>query len=193
MYDQWLPEDGDTVTFLVTISGASSTGSIVLNLTYVSTWEGTCMNKGSGDDADLYFDAEDQVKAAYADVTYAKLGFMLNSGLSPLPQGYTRNDFNPEKLTWTITDDGATATLSWVSEAYLPPEGFTIRVIVRCGDYGAFATLEANFNGKATINIPKDDNGDYIADAWRDGLQLPYEDAETGPDTGDGVEENTEI
>ena len=33
---------GDTVTFLVTVAGAQSTGSIELNLTNVSTWEGTC-------------------------------------------------------------------------------------------------------------------------------------------------------
>ncbi len=188
-FNAWLPEDGDTVTFLVTVAGAQSTGSIELNLTNVSTWEGTCMNKGTGNDADLYFDAEDQSKAAYADVSHARRGEMLNAGLPPLPAGYTRNNFNPEKLTWTITDEGATATLSWVSEAYLPT-GFTIPVTVRCRDYAAFAILQAHFNGMATINIPKDDNGDYIADAWRDGLQRPYEDEETGPDTGNGVEKN---
>ena len=191
-FHQWLPEDGDKVTFLVTVSGAGSSGSIVLNLTNVSTWEGVCMNKGTGNDADLYFDAEDQVKAAYADVEHARSGKVLNAGLPALPHGATRNQFNGNKLTWSISNNGATATLSWVSAAYLPT-GFTIPVTVRCRDYAAFATLEANFNGKATINIPKDDNGDYIADAWRDGLQLPYEDAETGPDTGDGVEENDEI
>ena len=62
-FNAWLPEDGDTVTFLVTVAGAQSTGSIELNLTNVSTWEGTCMNKGSGDDADLYFTRTDQVLA----------------------------------------------------------------------------------------------------------------------------------
>ncbi len=62
-FNQWLPEDGDTVTFLVTVSEARSKGSIVLNLTNVSTWEGTCMNKGTGDDADLYFTRTDQVLA----------------------------------------------------------------------------------------------------------------------------------
>ena len=169
-FNAWLPEDGDTVTFLVTVADAQSTGSIELNLTNVSTWEGTCMNKGSGDDADLYFDAEDQSKAAYADVSHARSGKILNAGLPPLDEGQTRNQFNGDKLTWTISNNGATATLSWVSEAYLPTE-FTIPVTVRCRDYAPFATLQAHFNGTATINIPKDDNGDYIADAWRDGLQ----------------------
>ncbi len=192
-FNKWLPKDGDTVTFLVTISGASSSGSIVLNLTNVSNWPGTCMNKGSGNDPDLYFTLNDQSKEAYADVAYARSGQMLNAGLPSLPPGHTRNQFNGKKLTWTITDKGATATLSWVSAAYLPT-GFTIPVTVRCRDYAAFATLEANFNGKATINIPKDDNGDYIADAWKDGLQMPYADDETGPiGPLNTVENNTEI
>ena len=86
-FNAWLPEDGDTVTFLVTVAGAQSTGSIELNLTNVSTWEGTCMNKGTGNDADLYFDAEDQSKAAYADVSHARRGEMLNAGLPHYHQG----------------------------------------------------------------------------------------------------------
>ena len=64
-FNGWLPEAGDKVTFLVTVSNIDSTGSIVLNLTNVSTWKGTCMNKDDSDHiADLYFDADDQVKAA---------------------------------------------------------------------------------------------------------------------------------
>lgn len=193
-FNQWLPEDGDTVTFLVTVSNIQSKGTITLNLTNVSTWQGTCMNKGTGNDPDLYFYVGDQVQDAYADVAHARSGQILNAGLPPLQGGATRNQFNGDKLTWTISDSKSqTVTLSWVTEAYLPPEGFTIPVTVRCRDYAPFATLEANFNGKATINIPKDDNGDYIADAWRAGLQKPYEDAETGPDTGNGVEENDKI
>ncbi len=83
-FNAWLPEDGDEVTFLVTVKDVQSTGSIVLNLTNVSNWPGTCMNKGTGNDADLYFDADDQVKAAYADVKHARSGQVLNVEFPPL-------------------------------------------------------------------------------------------------------------
>ena len=48
------------------------------------------------------------------------------------------------------------------------------------------------------INIPKDDNGDYIADSWEtgawvDGRHSPPADEETGPNAGTSVEANTQV
>ena len=59
--------------------------------------------------------------------------------------------------------------------------------------------LELTITGTGSgINIPKDDNGDYIADswetsAWKDGRHTPPADEETGPNAGTSVEANTQV
>ena len=91
-----------------------------------------------------------------------------------------------------------TATLSWVADTNLPST-FTIPVTVNSEDGGSFGTLVATFNSNTcSINIPKDDNGDYIGDswetsAWKDGRHTPPADEETGPNAGTGVEANTQV
>ncbi len=70
---------------------------------------------------------------------------------------------------------------------------------MRSEDGGSFGTLVATFNSNTcSINIPKDDNGDYIGDswepsAWKDGRDTPHADEETGPNAGTGVEANTQV
>ena len=166
-YNIWMPTDGNKLTFLVHVNNPSSTSSISFSWAQVSSWPGTYMNKGNETTPDLRFDAN-QSKSAYADASNARLNQPLPAGLpTPKPAGSTRNPYNPEHVTWTVSADGSTASFSWKSSAYLPPEGFTIQVTVESKDGGSFGILQANYNGTATINVPKDDNGDYIADHWR--------------------------
>ena len=198
-YAKWMPTDGNKLTFLVHVSKPKSKGSIAFSWAQVSSWPGTYMNKGNETTPDLCFDAT-QSKSAWADVSHARRNEPLPAGLPPpKPVGSTRNPYNPEHVTWTVSDDCSTASFSWVSRAYLPPEGFTIQVTVQSKDGGSFGILQATYNGTATINVPKDDNGDYIADYWRkdawvDGMHSPPADDEKGP-TGqpNTVENNTQI
>ena len=135
---------------------------------------------------DLRFYASDQSKDAYADVDKAREDVKLS----------TSGNYAPKYAKWAVADDGSTATFSWTSDANLPSEKFTIKITVKSKDGGSFGTLQASFNGNATINIPKDDNGNYIADKsdTKYGYTNPALDNEKGP-TGqlNTVENNTQI
>ncbi len=203
-YDLWQSTYNNPLTFLVTVSDVRSAGSISFSFTQVSSWSGIYMNKNSDIEIensrpDLRFYASDQLKEAFANVDKAREGKELPDGLPPLPPGATRDDYNPVYVNWIVPEDGSTATFSWTHKAYVPPNGFTIKITVKSKDGGSFGILQASFNGgNATINIPKDDNGDYIADSWErgawvNGRHTPPADAETGPVTGNGVEKNTKI
>ena len=200
-YNNWHPKYDNHLTFLVSVTGLESSGSISFSFTQVSSWPGVYMNKDSSIEIensrpDLRFYASDQSKDAYANVEKARDKKKLPEGLPTLPPGHTRNDYDPDDAKWVVADDGSTATFSWTSDAYLPQEGFTIKITVKSKDGGSFGILQASFNGNATINIPKDNNGNYIADICdsKYGYTKPPLDNEMGP-TGqpNTVENNTQI
>ena len=94
---------------------------------------------------DLRFYASDQSKDAYANVEKARNDIKLPKGLPALPLGHTRNNYDPDDAKWVVADDGSTATFSWTSDAYLPQEGFTIKITVKSKDGGSFGILQASF------------------------------------------------
>ena len=92
-------------------------------------------------------------------------------------------------LIWS--GGGQTIKASWTGAA---PGSFTVKV--RSYDYGAYGDLTATLYGQATsntVNIPRDDNGNGIADGWNNDSSNNYDeeaDDETGPSgnnhNGDG-------
>ena len=172
-YDDWEPTNDGTLTFTVAVSGLSaasiSAGEIRFDFEQVSNWEGTCMNEGSGTDSDLNFTDTDQT-------TYTAPRWTQWSGA-------TQNVV----AAWNLSDN---------------LNNFSMDVTVHCKDYGAFGILRVKlyntssssdvFVYEVSIAIPKDDNGNYIADKSDTfyGYTNPALDGETGPDTGTGVEEN---
>ncbi len=192
IYDTWLPENGNTLELLVSVTGAPSEGEIQFHFTEVSNWPGTCMNAGTGTKQDLCIYNE-QTTSVFASVGAARA----ENPLSPI---------NTNHLTWETRTDGTTeARFSWTSDAKLPGT-FTISVTVTSEDFGAFGTLRARLYKKGWLfgikpidendafNIPKDVNLNNIADAWevfatgwtRD--TTPTTDAEAGANDwhGDG-------
>ena len=172
-YDDWEPTNDGTLTFTVAVSGLSaasiSAGEIRFDFEQVSNWEGTCMNEGSGTESDLNFTNTDQT-------TYTAPRWTQWSGA-------TQNVV----AAWNLSDS---------------LDNFSMDITVRCKDYGAFGILRVKlyntssssdvFVYEVSIAIPKDDNGNYIADKSDTfyGYTNPALDGETGPDTGTGVEEN---
>ena len=170
-YDNWEPTNDGTLTFTVAVSGLSaasiSAGEIRFDFEQVSNWEGTRMNEGSGTDSDLNFTDTDQT-------TYTAPRWTQWSGAS-----------QNVVAAWNLSDS---------------LDSFSMNITVRCKDYGAFGILRAKLYNTSSssdvfdvsIAIPKDDNGNYIADRSDTfyGYTNPALDGETGPDTGTGVEEN---
>ena len=171
-YDDWEPTNDGTLTFTVAVSGLSaasiSAGEIRFDFETVSNWNGTCMNDGSGTESDLNFTNTDQT-------TYTAPRWTQWSGA-------TQNVV----AAWNLSDS---------------LDSFSMNITVRCKDYGAFGILRVKlyntsssdvFVYEVSIAIPKDDNGNYIADKSDTdyGYTNPALDGETGPDTGSGVEEN---
>lgn len=175
-YDAWVPTDGGTLTFTVTVSGlfgaGISAGEVRFDFEKVSRWKGICMNEGTGTKQDLFFEFNDQ------------------------------DDISP--LEWHRWSGGRkdSVVAKWTSDDNL--DGFTIQITVRCDDYGAFGILRAQlYKSRFSIipdnrllecfmPIPKDDNFNYIADKSDAdyGYTNPAKDAETGPSPGMGVEHN---
>ena len=172
-YDNWEPTNDGTLTFTVAVGGLSaaniSAGEVRFDFETVSNWDGTCMNDGSGTDSDLNFTYTDQT-------TYTA----------------------PRWTQWSGATQNVVA--AWNSSDSLG--NFSMNITVRCKDYGAFGILRVKlyntssssdvFVNEISIAIPKDDNGNYIADKSDTyyGYTNPALDGETGPDTGTGVEEN---
>jgi len=148
-FDTWLPQDGNTVDLLVTVSDYDdSDGEIQFRFTEVSNWPGTCMNdrlyRTSGTDANgnpiskqdlcLY----GQSKDVFLSVANARSGTALS--------------VRKLQLTWEVQADGTTeARFSWTSDADIPVGGFTIGVTVTCENYGAFGTLQARLYKKKFV------------------------------------------
>ena len=174
-YNNWIPTDGGTLDFLVTVTGASSSGEIQFSFDDVSNWEGVCMNydngKGSKQDLLIY----SQQNTVYEEVDTSSA----SPTLTPLG-----SRVRLKHVLWHTRITGLTATrFSWTSDANLPSD-FTICVTVTSEDYGAFGTLRArlykerrwwfDIDESDTIKIPKDENkdgsgkkkGNKIADAW---------------------------
>ena len=74
----------------------------------------------------------------------------------------------------------------------------TISLIVSCRDYAAYGELVLTASGSGytsntvTIKIPRDENGNKIADGWQNDDTVNYgrdDDNDTGPNTrtGDGI------
>ena len=172
-YDSWEPTYNDTITFTVTVSGLNATGiskgEVRFDFERVSNWKGICMNEGTKTKADLFF--------RYSDQTV-----------------YTA----PRWKKWS--KDKVNAVAEWQQSDNL--DSFTIDITVRCEDYGAFGILRVKlyksklgpdeFLKECLITVPKDENGNYIADKsdTKYGYTNPALDDETGPDDGGGVEEN---
>ena len=170
-YDNWEPTNDGTITFTVAVGGLSaaniSAGEIHFDFETVSNWPGICMNDGTGTDPDLNFTDTDQT-------TYTA----------------------PRWTQWSGASQNVVA--AWNSSDSL--DSFSMNITVRCKDYGAFGILRVKLYNTSTssdvfdvsIAIPKDDNGNYIADKsdTDKGYTNPALDGETGPDTGSGVEEN---
>ena len=172
-YDNWEPTNDSTLTFTVAVGGLSaasiSAGEVRFDFETVSNWEGTRMNEGSGTDSDLNFTDTDQT-------TYTAPRWTQWSGAS-----------QNVVAAWNLSDS---------------LDSFSMNITVRCKDYGAFGILRVKlyntssssdvFVYEVSIAIPKDDNGNYIADKsdTEKGYTNPALDGETGPDTGTGVEEN---
>jgi len=170
-FNVWLPQDGDTVDLLVSVSGYThSHGEIQFYFTDVSNWPGTCMNSTDTEtqqDLKIYNKrGKEQSSQVFASVADARAGTALS--------------VVPAHLTWETQADGTTrARFSWTSSANMPST-FTIGVTVTCEDYGAFGTLQARLykasddasdpmpavDKTAQIRIPKDNNANHIADAW---------------------------
>ena len=99
---------------------------------------------------------------------------------------------NIPSVTLALDATRQTLTASWFDS---PSDHFHIKVI--CYDYGAYGKLKATVYGtssSATMTIPKDLNGNQIADAWRNDEDVSYDntaDVETGPSgngyPGDGL------
>ena len=136
-YDEWLPSYGNSLTFFVSVTGASSSGSISFNLTNVSAWTGQYMNKGDETTKDLLFPSQED--KAYASVEKAQSDELLGGS------------FDESELTWTISSLKQTATLSWVADTNLPST-FTIPVTVNSEDGGSFGTLVATFNSNYSLD-----------------------------------------
>jgi len=172
-FNDWLPQDGNTVDLLVTVSDyGHSDGEIQFHFTEVSNWPGTCMNgspkRTSGTDLNnnpiskqdlCLYGQSSQVFASESDARAGRRATV-------------------KHLTWEDRQDGTTdLRVSWTSSADMPST-FTIGVTVTCEDYGAFGTLQArlykenatlgvfDIDETATIRIPKDDNSNHIADEW---------------------------
>ena len=178
-YDNWEPTNGGALIFTVNVSNLSAAnitcGKINFVFETVSRWPGICMNKGSGNDPDLYFDS--------TQTTYTAPRWQQ-------PSGSTGTSTSPSIVTAWSTSDNL--------------NNFSIDVKVLCRDYGAFGILHAKlykstssstsyvFVKEVTIVIPKDNNGNYMADKsdTEKGYTNPAIDAESGPDDGSGVEEN---
>ena len=193
-YDIWKPTDGGKITFTVVVKNLHdpaegfSEGKVTLSFPEVITsWSGICMNSPRlkpQDTPDLRFYPKDQ----------AVLGNTLKWD-SPI-----WNDLVGHPNT---SDDSAvkdSVGVVFTSKDNLDTFSFTITV--RCEDYGAFGILVATlvssdpskpFSASVLKAIPKDDNGDYRADAYDPVARNPAEDEEKGPGENDtGVHKNTQ-
>ncbi len=180
-YNDWEPTNGGTLTFTVNVSNLSAAnitgGKISFDFETVSRWHGICMNDGeckAPEDPDLYFDS---TQTTYTAPRWQQSSESSDSSTSP------RVD-----AVWNSSDN---------------LNNFSIDVKVLCRDYGAFGILRVKlykstssssyvFVKEVGIVIPKDDNGNYMADKsdTKYGYTNPAIDAESGPDDGSGVEEN---
>ena len=165
-YDGWLPENGNTLDLLVSVSDYNhSEGELQFSFTEVSNWPGYCMNAGTGTKQDLCLYGAAQKKEVFSSISDAQ-------------NGTRAPGYNASHLTWETQSDGRTkARVSWTSDANLPRD-FTIALTITSEDYGAFGTLQARLYKKrfgllpfdieetASIKIPKDNNNNKIADAW---------------------------
>ena len=118
-------------------------------------------------------------------------GYCMNAG--------TKSDFDlqfvppAEQISNGITWSGGnqSITASWEGNA---PAGFTVQL--KCYDYGAYGELVAtlyHMTPSHRFKIPKDENGNRIADGWKNDETIRYnpsDDNESGPDgnsyPGDG-------
>ncbi len=195
-YDDWKPTDQGKITFTVEVSGIDfSEGSVSLSFEKVSSWIGICMNmprENPGTDPDLRFYPADQVP--------------LPAGLRWEPAIW--NDLVGRELTNVNIAVRDSVGVKFNSDSNVGAT-ITFTITVRCEDGGAYGRLVAELSNSTGTSqgsdnkfIPKDDNGDYIADSWEkdkwDGAtgHIPPADTEEGPTTGgdeNRVQTNTHI
>ena len=165
-YDTWRPTNTDKITFTVIVDGLHdssegfSEGAVTLSFSEVSEWVGICMNapqSGAESDPDLRFYPKDQSK--------------LSDGLEWDPENWNRLVGDE-----SIADDESvrdSVGVKFDSDDNL--SGFTFSITVRCEDYGAYGILVATLvdasddtrRWLSDKTVPKDTNGDYIADSWK--------------------------
>ncbi len=147
----WRPEVNNSLTFeiSVTVPADFSSGMLVAELLNVTTYPGASGNMYSvfehyGEDSD-------------------DLGFFVNIG-------WTKpDDNNKRKLSYNISETG------------------TVSLTVLCRDYAAYGELQLTASGSdgastpvtytsntVTVKIPRDENGNKIADGWRNDATVNY-------------------
>ncbi len=175
-----LPINAVIVAVAGTVADITSTTEYTFILSEVSDYEGYCMNFGTqpGDKKDIYFRQSDQPK-------------------------------DTEQLKYRVSgENGETLKVTCESST------FSIPIFVFVDDYGAHGILDGavslndkkdengreedttpsnNDTASGRLSIPKDNNGNDIADGWLDDHihdYNPWDDKENGPGinmhTGDG-------
>ena len=139
-------------------------GYVKFRLFDISSWQGYCMNSPSRSGKDLTIDS--------------------NQGGSG--------------IRWTLTLGG---NEDFATARFLGTTQTTFTIKIRAWDYGAYGSLTATLCDRYgteravsnTIDIPRDDNGNHIADGWLNDYFYDYgwkEDNESGPGSngnpGDG-------
>ena len=200
-YDTWEPINKGTITITVKVSGLHdrtegfSEGTVTLNFSEITSWIGICMNypnKMPKSENDLRFYPKDQ---------------------EPLPDGM---NWIPEEWNTLVgaestgINEGVVDEVGFEFTSKINTDTFSVPITIRCEDYGAYGLLLATLvdslddtrTWTAERTVPKDDNGDYIADSWKkdewNGANghIPPADSEEGPTTNGGqnrVETNTHI
>ncbi len=168
----WMPEFYVNVPIKVTIKGdLDSRHTVVFNLSNVTNWPGVCINDGSKNDLlpDLVLSANNQ--ETNSGVTWSKP--ILTS--KPIFDSI-KAEFTPSAST----------------------SKFTFYVTIECFDFAAYGQLNATIygsdgtnspplNSSNTITIPRDENGNKIADNW---LYNAATDTDSDDETGPGSNSN---
>lgn len=171
----WMPEFNETVSIKVTVRGNfHSRHTVVFNLSDITNWPGICMNDGRKTDRrpDL--------------------------ALMPSEQGGSR-------ITWHPRDypEHKSIAASFTStRSQRRRRKITFNVVVSCYDYAAYGELSAiiygsggtsssPLNSSSSVTIPRDENGNKIADRWLyNSISDTTRDRESGPGSntnrGDG-------
>lgn len=182
----WHPVAGDLLLIHAEISDPNNTlssRSVKFELSNVSSWKGTCMNSDKADN-----------------------GKKLESGTKPDLKFYKASGQSTTVFDAQLTEhtakwtEGKTGDVPWVKAECQTGAPNTYTVSIHVNDYAAYGELTARLlDGAGTevagasISLPLDANGNYIADGWESDATENYNpavDDEMGPANGVGVESN---